>query len=109
MMNDFFTWSTLGTYAGAVFATSMLTQLLKDIPLIAKVPTRIFSYIVAALLLLAVCASSGHLSWSCAALSLINAAVVALASNGAFEAVKSGGSGRPGADAAVDAAVEELE
>ncbi|MDO5112181.1 MAG: hypothetical protein Q4E65_07735 [Clostridia bacterium] len=88
MMNEFFTWSMLGTYAGAVLATTLTTQLLKGIPLFDKLPTRVFSYFVAVLLLLAAAAFTEGLTFSAAALSLINAVVVALAANGAFDAVQ---------------------
>ena len=29
-MQEFFTWAMLGTYAGAVLATTLITQLLKE-------------------------------------------------------------------------------
>lgn len=87
-MNEFFTWNILGTYAGAVLATTLITQLLKSIPGIEKIPTRIFSYIVAALILLGAALYSGTMNWSNAGLAFINAAVVALASNGAFDAAR---------------------
>ncbi len=87
-MNEFFTWPILGTYAGAVLATTLITQLLKEVPLFDKLPTRIFAYFVAALILLGATFYSGELDIAGAVLALINAAVVALASNGAFDAVK---------------------
>ena len=50
-MNDFFTWAILATYAGATLATTLVTQLLKGIGFIDRIPTRIFSYIVALIIL----------------------------------------------------------
>ncbi len=90
-MNEFFTWTILSTYAGAVLATTLITQLLKEVPLIDRMPTRIFSYIVAALILLSASLVSGEMSWAGAGLALINAVVVALASNGAFDAIHATG------------------
>lgn len=87
-MDEFFTWSILGTYAGAVFATTLITQLLKGVPLFEKLNARVFSYIVAVLLLFAAAAFTGGLSFSAAALTLVNGVVVALASNGAYDAVQ---------------------
>ena len=52
-MNEFFTWASLGTYAGAVLATTIITQLLKGIAIFDKLPTRIFSYVIAVIVLLA--------------------------------------------------------
>lgn len=86
-MNEFFTWATLLTYAGATLATSLVTQLLKGVGFIEKLPTRIFSYIVAAILLIAATAFTGGLTPEAGVLCLVNAVVVSLASNGAYEAV----------------------
>ena len=86
-MNEFFTWATLLTYAGATLATTLVTQLLKGIGFIDKIPTRIFSYVVALILLLGATFFTGTLTWETAALCLVNAVVVSLAANGAFDAV----------------------
>lgn len=88
-MQEFFTWAMLGTYAGAVIATTLVTQLLKEINPIKKIPTRIFSYFVALILLLAALFFTGEWSASNAVLCLLNAVVVSLAANGGFEAVTS--------------------
>lgn len=86
-MNEFLTWTTLGTYAGAVLATTLVTQLLKGLSFIDKLPTRIFSYIVAVALLVLANVFSGDVSLSGIVLCFVNGVVVSLASNGAFEAV----------------------
>ena len=88
-MNDFFTWAILATYAGATLATTLVTQLLKGIGFIDRIPTRIFSYIVALIILLMATFFTGALTWDAAALCVVNAVVVSLAANGAFEAVNS--------------------
>jgi len=89
-MNEFFTWSMLTSYAGAVLATGLVTQLLKGVPAIDRMPTRLFSYLTAALLLLLSTFFTGGLSFESAALALVNAVVVALAANGAFDALQAG-------------------
>ncbi|MDR1619649.1 MAG: hypothetical protein LBS18_03195 [Clostridiales bacterium] len=89
-MKEFFTWAMLATYAGAVLATAALTQLLKGAGFIAKIPTRLFSYIIALIVLLAGTFFTGALTLESAALCLLNAAVVSLAGNGAFDAVTHG-------------------
>ena len=86
-MNEFFTWAILATYAGATLATTLVTQLLKGIGFIDRIPTRIFSYAVALILLIAATFFTGGLTWDAAALCVVNAVVVSLAANGAFDAV----------------------
>lgn len=88
-MNELMTWQTMTTYGGAVLATATVTQFLKQLRVFAKLSTRLLSYLVALLVLLLVALFSGGLTWSSAVLSLINAAVVSLAANGAYDAVAS--------------------
>ena len=86
-MNEFFTWAILATYAGATLATTLVTQLLKGIGFIDRIPTRIFSYVIALIILLVATFFTGALTWDTAALCVVNAVVVSLAANGAFDAV----------------------
>lgn len=86
-MQEFFTWTMLATYAGAVLGTTLVTQLLKGAGFIKRIPTQLFSYLVAVVLLLAATGFTGSLTVESGALCLINAVVVSLASNGAFEAI----------------------
>ncbi len=86
-MNEFFTWANLATYAGATLATNLITQLIKGVGFIANIPTRITSYVIAVVILFAATLFTGAFSLEAAALCLINAVVVSLASNGAFDAV----------------------
>ena len=76
----FFSWAMLATYAGA-------TAAFKGVGFIDKIHTRIFSYVVALVLLIAATAFTAGLTVESAALCIINAVVVSLASNGAFDAV----------------------
>lgn len=95
-MGEFFTWGTLGTYAGALLATTLITQLFKGIAVISKIPTRIFSYVVAFIVLVLSRLFTEQIDLSAIALCLINAAVVSLASNGAYDtACKLNLMGRP--------------
>lgn len=86
-MQEFFTWSMLGTYAGAVAVTTLVTQLFKGISFIDKMPTQVFSYLVAAIVLLVATIFTTGFTWAGVALSAINAVVVSFASNGTFEAL----------------------
>jgi hypothetical protein len=86
-MNDFFTWEMLATYAGATLATTLVTQIFKGVGFIDKIPTRFFSYAVALIVLLAGLFFTGGLTVNSAVLCLINAVVVSLAANGAYDLV----------------------
>ena len=86
-MNEFFTWTTLATYAGATLATSLITQLIKGLGFIDKIPTRITSYAIALVVLLASTFFTGGLTLEAGALCVINSVVVSLAANGAYDAV----------------------
>lgn len=66
---------------------TLITQLIKGIGWIDRIPTRITSYVVALIVLLAASAVTGELTLSTAGLSVVNAVVVALAANGAFDGV----------------------
>ena len=84
-MQEFFTWAMLGTYAGAVLATTLITQLLKE--WLKSIPTRIVSYVIALVVLLAAAAFNNALTLADGALCLFNAVIVSLAANGWYEAV----------------------
>ena len=51
MTEHFFTWGDLVTYGGAVMAVLIITEFTKDLPGIRKIPTRIWAYLVALVLL----------------------------------------------------------
>lgn len=87
MTNEFFTWTVLLTYAGATLATSLITQLIKGLGFIDKIPTRITSYAIALVVLVAATFFTGGLTLETGALCVINAVVVSLAANGAYDAI----------------------
>lgn len=83
----FITWETLASFGGAVLMTSLLTQAVKGIKLLANVPTRFVSYGLALVLLLLSTYFTTGLTVSSAVLILFNAVIVSFASNGAFDGV----------------------
>ena len=87
MTNEFFTWTMLLTYAGATLATSLVTQLIKGVGFIDKIPTRLTSYVIALVVLIAATFFTGGLTLETGALCVINAVVVSLAANGAYDAI----------------------
>ena len=52
-MDSFFTWTDLMTYGGAVMAVLIITEFTKDLPGIRRLPTRLWAYLVALVILLA--------------------------------------------------------
>jgi len=86
-MEEFFTWSALATYSGATLATAFFTQILKGVGFIDKIPTRVTSFLIAFVVLFLATLFTGNLTAGNGVLCLVNAAVVSLASNGAYDAV----------------------
>ena len=87
-MNDFFAWEMLGTFAGAVTATALVTQFVKGaFDAFVKLPTQIVSYIIALIVLLMAAASTGLTNPADWALAPLNAVIVSLGANGAYSAV----------------------
>lgn len=85
-MNEFFTWTLLATFAGASAATAIITQFLKG-PL-AKIPTQLVSYVIALIILaVATAATGGASDWAGLAIIPLNAVIVSLAANGAYDGV----------------------
>ena len=84
---QFFDWNLLGSFAGAVFAVSVLTQITKEMPVVSRIPTQLWSYLLAfATLALAQIFTAGFQTGALV-LVLFNAALVSLAANGGYEAL----------------------
>lgn len=88
MMNEFFTWQLLSTFAGCTLATGIITQFVKNIPLLKNIATQWVSYFIAVILMYAATFFTGALTGSAAAIIPFNAVLVALSANGAYSAVK---------------------
>ncbi len=84
---EFVTWEILATYAGALAMVLVVTQFTKNLSFIGKIPTQIWSYIVALLVLYPANYFIGTLTADTAVLILFNGIIVALAANGGFEAL----------------------
>ena len=83
-MNEFFTWQTLATLAGASVAVGLFTQFLKNT---IKIPTQWLSYILAVIVLLAANIFTGHTELSVLAIIPLNAVIVSTSANGAYAAI----------------------
>ena len=84
---EFFTWDKLGTYAGAAALVALITQLTKELPYIRRVPTQVWSYVLAVIVLIASQVFTGAFTISSAALSLANGVLVSLAANGGYSLI----------------------
>jgi hypothetical protein len=83
-MNEFFTWETLATLAGASAMTGLFTQSLKDS---IKIPTQWLSYMIAVVILTAATLFTVGVVWPTLAINLFNAAIVSTSANGAYAAI----------------------
>lgn len=88
MHTEFFDWNMLGDYAGAVLAVNVLTQITKSLPGIDRLPTQLWSYLIALATLMLAMAFGPGFSAQGAVLAAFNAAVVSLSANGSFNAVE---------------------
>jgi hypothetical protein len=81
-----YTWEYLATLAGATAATLLIVQFLK-VPLdkVWKIPTRVFVYFVALVILLIATAFTTGLTIQNAPLAAVNAFLVALTAYGTYE------------------------
>lgn len=86
---SFFTWEQLATYGGATVATMLFVQFTKGLPGIKSIPTRLWAYIVAAVLMVLATVFTVPITPSVIVLTLINAAVVAMASCGEYDTLHS--------------------
>ncbi|MBO4383810.1 MAG: hypothetical protein J5854_00110 [Clostridia bacterium] len=90
-MTSLFTWQGLVTYSDAVLATAIITQFVKDIKPISRIPARLLSYLAALTVLTAATAVTLGFDLKALILNVINSVLVALAANGAFDAVNEAG------------------
>lgn len=84
----FVNWTELATYAGALAMVLIITQATKDFKIIKKIPTQLWSYLIAILVLYPAYFFTDQLTLSNGILILFNGIIVALAANGGFEALK---------------------
>lgn len=83
----FVNWNMLATYAGALAMVMIITQFTKGLKLIEKMPTQVWSYVVALAILYPAYFFTGQLTLETAILILFNAVIVALAANGGYDAL----------------------
>ena len=87
MNGQFLTWEMLGTYSGTLGMVLIMTQLTKGLPGIRRVPTQLYSYLIAVVVMVFTAIFSGKIGIADFVLLFFNAAVVALSANGGYNAL----------------------
>ena len=85
---EFLSWSMLASSTGALTMVLIITQFTKELPFIKALPTQLWSYIIALLVLYPAHYFTGIFTLSSAILILFNGIIIALAANGGYEAFK---------------------
>ncbi len=89
MIEHFFTWGDLATYGGAVMAVLIITEFTKDLPGIRRIPTRLWAYLIAlVLLVLAAVFTADQVRAEDILLCLVNGVIIAMAAVGSYHAVQ---------------------
>lgn len=91
-----FTYASLGTFAGAAAATTLLVEAAKRLPGVRRLPPRLLALVIAMVLLVVPRIVSRSLVWSGAPLLLLNGLLVAFSAIGVWHiatSVNSSGKG----------------
>lgn len=84
-MTELFTWTSIATLGGATTAVELLTELFKDISFLKKLPTRLLSFIIAAVVMTAAFVFTEPFSLSGLFLTIFNSAFISLSANGVYD------------------------
>lgn len=86
-MNDFISWEMVNSYGGLIMICGILTQLLKYLPVIERIPVQLLTYIISFVLLTVSQLALGIFTVQLFGLNFVNAAIASLAANGAYTAI----------------------
>lgn len=81
-MDTFLTWKVLLTFSGLVGAVYMVVEFTKEIKFIKKIPTKYWSFFIAAFLIMMTNVVTGTFNYKDIVLYFLNAIVISLSSNG---------------------------
>lgn len=84
---EFVDWSYISTFAGCLAVVTAITEVIKNIGFIKKIPTQITSWVLAFAILILAKVFTGDISAISAVLALIDSVFVSLAANGGYEAL----------------------
>ena len=86
---SFFTWEQLATYGGATVATMLFVQFTKELPGIKSLPTRLWAFIVASVLMILATVFTSEVTPAVILITVVNAVIVAMASCGEYDTLHS--------------------
>lgn len=81
-MENFMTWETLLTYTTFVSTIFMVVEFTKELPLIKKIPTRYWSFLISLGLLIIVNIVMRNFKWEDIVLYALSSMAISLGSNG---------------------------
>ncbi len=84
---EFLNWTVISSFSGSLMVVTALTQITKEIKIIKKIPTQLWSYIVSFAVLFVTHLVIGKINVKGIILIAINAVLLSLASNGSYDAV----------------------
>lgn len=85
-LNQFITWSMLANYGMFVGIVFMIVQVIKELPKLINVPTRLVSIVVAFILQILINIQAGTFNYFDIVLYLISAIIISLTANGVADA-----------------------
>ena len=85
---NFFDWNYLGSFTGALVAVTLLTEMIKALPVVKRIPTQLVSWVLALVVLVLAQLFTDTLDARNVVLGVLNAAMVSLAANGGYAALK---------------------
>lgn len=83
---QFVSWEFLATFTGAVAGTVVVTQFTKNLAeKYLKLPTQVWSFVIALIIILLASFFTGTLNLSQAVLSVFNAVIISFAAKGGYD------------------------
>lgn len=86
---SFLTWEQLATYGGATVATMLFVQFTKELPGIKALPTRLWAFVIAAVLMILATVFTSEVTPAVIPITVVNAVIVAMASCGEYDTLHS--------------------
>lgn len=86
-MTEMFTWSSLCTLGGALSAVEILTEIFKGVSVFKKMPTRLLSFIIAAVVMVSAYLFTSEYTLSGVLLAVFNSALVSLSANSVYDTI----------------------
>jgi len=83
-ITQFVSWESLSTYGGALIMVGIITQFVKDVGFVKKMPTQLVTYILSFIVLIVAQTFLGTLDLAVTVATIFNAILVSIGSNGGY-------------------------